>query len=449
MPRYWVNGAGVWDNSNTFNWSDTSNGTGGFSVPTNTDDVYFDNYSCGLGEAVDVAAGSHPCLNFNTTGFLGTIQGAGVTSQISIFGNAVLGSTGTFAPVQLPIVTFSGNGNSHNITTNGQSWGRVNFSGNAASSFTLLDDFIAYNADTAIITLIAGTLNANGFNFTCRRFLTSGGATKVLNMGSGTWNITGGYIVPNNVNALVWDASNLTTLNKGTANIYLSGASGFSRNFYTGGFAYNKLTNGQITGGGGRLTITGGGSFTELANVKQAPYSIYFDTANTTTVDLFSACGNYDNPSWQGTLTGDIDSFQTTGIVAYVPTPDNYPTSGTIKIDNEVISYTGITITSSVYIEYTGVTRHVNGTSPATHTVGHTVYTPYVLTVNSTDQVTQASIITKAPSGIFYVGANSTNGGNNTGVTFSSGGILDYMNISNLNVTTISTSQGTFFDLFN
>ena len=38
--RYFLNIGANW--GDTANWSDTSGGTGGFSVPTNVDDVFFD-----------------------------------------------------------------------------------------------------------------------------------------------------------------------------------------------------------------------------------------------------------------------------------------------------------------------------------------------------------------------------------------------------------------------
>jgi hypothetical protein len=45
--RYWVSGSGIWDASNTANWSTTSGGAGGASVPTASDDAYFDANSGG------------------------------------------------------------------------------------------------------------------------------------------------------------------------------------------------------------------------------------------------------------------------------------------------------------------------------------------------------------------------------------------------------------------
>ena len=43
--RYWVGGAGTWNSSSTANWSSTSGGSGGYSVPTILDNVYINSAS--------------------------------------------------------------------------------------------------------------------------------------------------------------------------------------------------------------------------------------------------------------------------------------------------------------------------------------------------------------------------------------------------------------------
>lgn len=54
--RYWVGGAGTWDALSILNWSTTSGGAGGASVPTTSDGAYFDANS-GSG-TVSVASGA-------------------------------------------------------------------------------------------------------------------------------------------------------------------------------------------------------------------------------------------------------------------------------------------------------------------------------------------------------------------------------------------------------
>jgi len=69
------------------------------------------------------------------------------------------------------------------------------------------------------------------------------------------------------------------------------------------------------------------------------------------------------------TLSGAINSSTTTGII--LADVSQFPSTGTnfIKINNEEISYTGISTSN----ELTGVTREVRGTSAASHGAGDTV----------------------------------------------------------------------------
>jgi len=69
------------------------------------------------------------------------------------------------------------------------------------------------------------------------------------------------------------------------------------------------------------------------------------------------------------TLTGAINSSQTTGII--LADPSQFPSSGTnfVQIGTEEISYTGISASN----ELTGVTRDVRGTDPSSHGAGDTV----------------------------------------------------------------------------
>jgi hypothetical protein len=54
--RFWVGGSGTWNDTNTDNWSTTSGGAGGASIPTSSDNAFFDANSGG-GDIV-VAAGA-------------------------------------------------------------------------------------------------------------------------------------------------------------------------------------------------------------------------------------------------------------------------------------------------------------------------------------------------------------------------------------------------------
>lgn len=96
--RYWVGGTGTWDSSNTTNWSATSGGAGGASVPTGSDDVFFDANS---GSGV-VTLGTATVKTIDLRGFAGSFSSSGGIRLGS--GNSYLSSTVS----GLQSMTFSG-----------------------------------------------------------------------------------------------------------------------------------------------------------------------------------------------------------------------------------------------------------------------------------------------------------------------------------------------------
>ena len=74
--RYWVGGNGIWDATNTTNWSTTSGGTGGASVPGSFDDVRVDTESGPTATYVTIS-GTRACKSFIYTGFMGFVPDTG------------------------------------------------------------------------------------------------------------------------------------------------------------------------------------------------------------------------------------------------------------------------------------------------------------------------------------------------------------------------------------
>lgn len=70
--RYWIGGSGTWDD--TAHWSSTSGGTGGASVPTSADNVYFDANS---GSATITTVASMECKTLLVGTFTGGFSGNG------------------------------------------------------------------------------------------------------------------------------------------------------------------------------------------------------------------------------------------------------------------------------------------------------------------------------------------------------------------------------------
>lgn len=147
--RYWVGGSGTWDATNTTNWSATSGGAGGASVPGAADDAILDAAS---GAAV-VTLGYSPTvlrLLLNNV-FTGTLAFNG--NKISIAGNnaTVFSGSQNASVTGIPIIdlTYSGATGTRTIT---------NYSPTEAGAFN-------FNV-TAGTDTIAGAARVKNLNFT-------------------------------------------------------------------------------------------------------------------------------------------------------------------------------------------------------------------------------------------------------------------------------------------
>ena len=173
--RYWRGGAGTWNTISTTNWSDTSGGAGGFSVPTASDNVFFDQaatYSVTMTGAlaclsITVSAGTVSFL----TGTTPTLQVNGSMSLIAMTWT----STGA--------ITFNATTTGQTITTGGTTInGAITFDGigggwSLGSALT--------TGVTLTTTLTNGALTLNNFNLTTGIFSSSNTNTRSIAFGSG------------------------------------------------------------------------------------------------------------------------------------------------------------------------------------------------------------------------------------------------------------------------
>ena len=118
--RYWVGGSGTWDASTTTNWSASPGGANGASVPTATDNVFFDAASASGNYTVSITDGS-TCANISvaraTAGTLGVTGGA-----LLISGSWTSVATGVTWAAS---ITFNATSGSYTVTTGGLSFGAV------------------------------------------------------------------------------------------------------------------------------------------------------------------------------------------------------------------------------------------------------------------------------------------------------------------------------------
>lgn len=155
--RYWVGGSGTWNTTSTTNWSTTSGGTGGASVPTAADSVFFDQSTT----FTVTMTGALTCLDFNVTA--GTVTFAtGTTPTLAISGNLnITGVTPTWNSTGT--ITFNSTTAKTIRSNNTIFGGNVTFDG-VGGTWQLLDNLtVGTNVTLRITTLTNGTLDLNDF----------------------------------------------------------------------------------------------------------------------------------------------------------------------------------------------------------------------------------------------------------------------------------------------
>ncbi len=213
--RFWVGGAGTWDNSDTTHWAATTGGAGGQSVPSTADTVTFDG-SSGGGTVVVAATinGTNTIISLTCGAFTGTLDFA----------------------TNNPSITFS-----------------------LASS--------------------------PGFSI-------SGSGTRTINLGSGTFTVSGN-------NGSTFDAATTTglTFNAGTSTIVINTpTNGNIQTFASGSLTYSTVSFGARNSSGSVITTTGSPTIGTF-NINE-PCFVQFGNSTTTTVT---------NPvAWDGSAANQL-----------------------------------------------------------------------------------------------------------------------------------------------
>ena len=280
--RYWVLGTGTWDATTTTNWSASSGGAGGASVPTASDNVFFDaNSNVGV-TAFTVTMANTPrvCNDFTAAGLDGVMTLAGTSIGLTVSGSLTFQAT-NFTRTYDGITTFNATTTGKTITTNGINFGgAVTFNG-VGGAWALQTAVKVSNATT----LTNGTLDLNGKTLTAViRFATA----------TGTKNITfnGGTLISSisSVTAFNNAAPTNFTTTAGTGTGTISMTSSGTKTFVGGGSTYNCTLN---QGGAGALTITGSNTFSNITNTRKSTSatSILFTAGTTNTFTDWNASG--------------------------------------------------------------------------------------------------------------------------------------------------------------
>lgn len=318
VTRYWVGNGGNWNS--TTKWSASSGGASGASIPLCHDTAVFDSQSItSASQTITINTQVIPGLDFanvlNSPTIGITITNGNVYTTGSMAYKAGLGTSGG------TVVMFIGR-SAHTLTTGGVaivSPLQVNTFG---GSLTLLDNYTSGSASSAF-THLSGTLSANNFNVSVPFFNSNGTLVRTLNMGNGSWTLSG--------SGTIWNTTTSTnlTLNQNGSTILVTDTSASSKTFAGGGKTFNNLT---ITGGGaGAVIFTGASNVFNVFTVG-FPKTLTFPSSATTSFTQFLATGTSGNLITINASTGGSRHTlsQASGIVSgdYLSITDSNATGG-------------------------------------------------------------------------------------------------------------------------
>jgi hypothetical protein len=246
--RYWVLGTGTWSSTNTANWSASSGGAGGASVPTASDNVFFDaNSNVGTGAfTVTMANTPRVCNDFTASGLDGTMTLAGTSIGLTVSGSLTFQAT-NFTRTYTGTTTFNATTTGKTITTNGVAFGAaVTFDGVGGS--WILQNAMSIGGTNQSTTLTNGTLDLASYTLTTGLFTSTNSNTRTIAFGTGQISCTG--------TGTVWTTStqtNLTTTGTQVVNVTSTGSTAITVNY--GAMSEANAISFNFTGGTYALTL--------------------------------------------------------------------------------------------------------------------------------------------------------------------------------------------------
>ena len=243
--RYWVGGSGTWNTTSTTNWSATSGGAGGASVPTVADNVFFDQAAA----YTVTMTGALACRNITVsdgpvTFVTGTSPTLNVRGSMSLVAT-VWDSTGA--------ITFSATTSGQTITTNGTPISAsITFNG-SGGVWTLGSAFTT----TGNITVTLGTLNTSASNYavTANAITVANSASAILTLNGSTVTLAG--------TATVFTANTSSVINAGTSTINCTSSIGCT--FAGAGKTYYNVSFTGASSSYAVVSLTGLNTFNNLS----------------------------------------------------------------------------------------------------------------------------------------------------------------------------------------
>jgi len=439
--RYWVGGTGTWNTSSTTNWSASSGGTGGASVPTAADSVFFDQAAT----YTVTMTGALLCLDFTVsagtvTFATGTTPTSTISGSWSITAATVWNSTG--------LITLNAGSGTRTISTNGITINaNIFISGNGSAIFNLGSALTL--GSTQLLTIDrtqTGSFNFNGFDITTGIVsMDNGVTTRTINFGNnnvylvhptpGTlvvvlttltgfvWSGTGGfkadasvtrtYRIGDVAGGSTTTAPNLS-ITSGSAIPTIGTGSWINNLDFTGSSCTPAVTALNLNG----LTLSTGGTFTNLSATMRGTGTITTNgksiaafTVNTAgTVTFSGALGVTTYTQTTGAVNFATNNLSCSGAVSY--TAGTLSNIGTISCTTWTVTGTftfgqgTITPSTSFVLTSGSFTYNVGATLSAVPTFTHTAGT---VTLNQAYALTATGTYTFV-AGTITLGANLTTG---------------------------------------
>jgi hypothetical protein len=275
-----------WNLAGSRSWSATAwcTGSGGTpdinQFPLAQDTAVFDNTGSAGTVIVDTS--------WNIGAFDASLRTSAMTFSAGSFTPFIYGDwkfgTGVTSSSTTGTITFAKNG-TQTITSNGVQFGGPVTINHPLANVQLADALSL--GSTRTLTLSTGTFDAVTYNVTTGAFIGPNSGSPTLNMGTGTWTLSG--------TGQIWETSNGSPIVvAGTSTIVLSNTSTTARTFSGGSFYYNKLTIGGTTGTS-TLSIGGANTFGELASTKTVAHTITFVSNATNTFGKWAVTGTVGN----------------------------------------------------------------------------------------------------------------------------------------------------------
>lgn len=265
VTRYWVGGTGTWNATSTTNWSASSGGASGASVPTSADAVIFDAASNATAYTVTCTATQLRCGSLTIAGpASGNVTWAG-TAPLAIHGNVTLPATG-LTRTYGGAITLTSNSTGLTFTTNGVALGNAIAVNGVDCAWTLGSAL----SNTFGLSLTNGTYDTAGYTVS-----TSGSSASIsihsensvtLSLGASSYTVGSSNPIFGTPNRFIKNF----TFNPGTSTIIFSGNAqlGFDvgPSFLSNPITFYNFDCGTAlaTSGSGGTFFGGGATFNNL-----------------------------------------------------------------------------------------------------------------------------------------------------------------------------------------